>query len=63
MGPKTKVTKPATPTPPTIDDTTSQQEDALDQLLRRRGRASTALTGAGGAPLSGSTSASQLLGL
>lgn len=53
----------ASTTPPTITNTQREQQDAIDELLKRRGRASTNTTGPRGAALQAPTSAAQLLGL
>lgn len=50
-------------TAPTITDTGRQQQDAIDELLRRRGRSSTMTTGSSGASLQAPTGAAQALGL
>lgn len=59
--PKTK-TPEIKANPPALEDTDRAQQDALNVLLKRKGRLSTQKTGEGGAPV-GATSASQLMGL
>ena len=67
MGPKAPKAQPVpTPAPPQIEDTDKVAQDALDLMLKRRGRASTRGTGPGGAQFNApaaATSPSKLLGV
>lgn len=63
MGPSVKTQKASAPPPtPTIDDADQQSQDELEKFLKRKGRMSTQVTGAGGAALQNPTTAAQLFG-
>lgn len=40
-----KISQPKAPPPPVIEDTAAQEQEYKDQLRRRKGRASSILTG------------------